>query len=153
QRPQGGQLIVPYLANRIVYRYDRATNRYLRSVSVEGKQVDASTKERIAPKNVIVMAMTFAPLNDGSHKHRLEAQITGSGPAWIATNGRTVRGTWKKASFKARTRFYGPDGKPVTLTIGQTFVQVVQRGTKLTIKNGKAPPAAAAFENPIHPYA
>ena len=32
---------------------------------------------------------------------------------------------------------FGPDGKPVTLTAGQTFVQVVETGTKLTIKDGK----------------
>ena len=29
--------------------------------------------------------------------------------------------------MKGKTRFYGPDGKPVTLTVGQTFIQVVPR--------------------------
>jgi hypothetical protein len=147
-RPQGGLLVVPYPANRITYRYDRKNNRYLRSVTGEGKQVDAGTKQRIAPKNVVVMSVRFGPLNDGSHKHRLEAQLIGSGPAWIATNGKTVKGTWKKSSFRSPTRFFGRDGKPVTLTIGQTFVQVVPRGTQLTIKDGKVPPAAAAFTVP-----
>jgi hypothetical protein len=139
KRPQGGKIIVPYPYNRITYRYDRTTNAYKRSVSVEGKQVDASTKVRIAPKNVIVMFMRFGPLNDGTHKNRLEANFTGSGVAYIATNGKTIKGTWKKKSMKAPTRFYDKKGNAVTLTIGQTFVQVVPVGTSITIQDGTVP--------------
>ncbi|HEY6571052.1 MAG TPA: DUF3048 domain-containing protein, partial [Candidatus Limnocylindrales bacterium] len=39
ERPEGGTISVPYLANKITYKYNRATNRYQRSVSGEGKQV------------------------------------------------------------------------------------------------------------------
>ena len=98
QRPVGGRITVNYLANAIRYDYDRTTNTYLRSNTSEKKQIDASTKQRVAPKNVIVMLMHFGPLNDGSKKHRLEAQVIGSGPAWISTNGRTIKGTWKKTA-------------------------------------------------------
>ena len=31
--------------------------------------------------------------------------------------------------------------KPVTLTVGQTFVQVLPKGSKVTIKDGKVPAA------------
>jgi Protein of unknown function (DUF3048) N-terminal domain/Protein of unknown function (DUF3048) C-terminal domain len=140
KRPRGGRIVVPYLENRITYTYDRKTNRYPRTVSVEGRQVDAANRSRIAPKNVVIMVMRFGRLDDGTNKLRLEAQFTGSGVAWIATNGRTIKGTWKKASMTGPTRFYGRDGKQVTLTVGQTFVQVVPRGTKLTIKDGRVPP-------------
>ena len=140
KRPKGGTLLVPYLENKITYSYDRKSNRYLRSVSVEGKQKDAASKVRIGPKNVVVMVVSFAPLNDGTHKHRLEAQFTGKGTAWIATNGKTQKGTWRKASLTAPTKFYGKDGTPVTLTVGQTFIQVVPVGTRITIKDGKVPP-------------
>jgi hypothetical protein len=138
-RPTGGRIEVAYLANKIRYDYDRATNTYLRSVTTEKKQIDAATEKRVAPKNVVVMLMSFGPLNDGSHKHRLEAQVTGSGRAWIATNGTTIRGTWKKASLTAPTRFFDGAGKPVVLTVGQTFVQVMQTGTKVGLTAGKAP--------------
>lgn len=139
-RPRGGQIIVPYRYNRIVYRYDRNSNRYLRSVTDEAKQTDAKTGRRVAPKNVVILLMRFGPLNDGSPKHRLEADFIGRGSAYIATNGKTVKGTWRKASLTGPTRLFGPDGKPVTLTAGQTFVQVVQTGTKITIKDGTVPP-------------
>jgi hypothetical protein len=141
QRPVGGTITVPYLANTIKYTYDRTTNTYLRSVSVEGKQVDAGTKLRIAPKNVIVMFMSFAPLNDGSKKHRLEAKYIGSGVAWISTNGKSIKGTWKKTSLTGPTLFFGPGGKPVTLTAGQTFVNVLPLGYVATFKAGKPAPA------------
>lgn len=142
QRPKGGKIIVPYRYNRIEYRYDRKTNTYPRFVSVEGKQVDAGTKDRIAPKNVVIMVMRFGPLNDGSNKGRLEAQYIGEGPAWIATNGKTIKGTWRKKSMTAPTLFFDRKGRPVTLTIGQTFIQVVQRGTTITIRDGKVPAPA-----------
>lgn len=140
-RPSGGTIVVPYLANRIQYAYDRVSNTYLRTVTGEGAQVDAASGTRVAPTNVVIIAMSFAPLNDGSTKHRLEAQITGTGSAWIATNGHTVKGTWSKKSLNAPTLLYGPDGKPATLTPGQTFVQVVEVGTTITIMDGALLPS------------
>jgi hypothetical protein len=147
QLPVGGSITVPYPQNVIAYAYDRTTNSYPRTVSVEGKEYDVgpTPKVRIAPKNVVVIYMHFGPLNDGSQKHRLEAQFTGSGQALVFTNGGMVKATWKKASLTAPTYLYGPDGQPVTLTVGQTFVQVVPVGTKVTYKLGKVPaPSASA---------
>jgi len=138
-RPVGGTISTVYPWNTITYRYDRATNTYRRSVSGEKRQTDRGRKAFVAPKNVIVMSMSFAPLNDGSKKHRLEAQFIGQGPAWISTNGKTIKGTWKKTSMTSPTRFYDKAGNLVTLTVGQTFVQVMPRGSKITIKDGKVP--------------
>jgi hypothetical protein len=138
-RPSGGIIRVVYPYNSIVYRYDRTTNTYPRGVTGQAEQVDAATGERVAPKNVVIMLMSFSPLNDGSKKHRLEAKVVGSGKAWIATNGRTIAGTWKKSSETAPTRFYDSKGKPVTLTVGQTFIQVMPLGSAITIKDGPLP--------------
>ena len=70
--------------------------------------------------------MFFGPLTGPTGGHgRLEAQDVGKGVAWIATNGTTVKGTWKKASATAPTLLFGPDGAPISLTAGQTFVQVL----------------------------
>ncbi len=144
QRRIGGTISMKYDWNTISYKYDRKTNRYLRSVTGAKAQTDAATDERVAPTNVVIMLMSFAPLNDGSSKGRLEAQYVGSGPAWIATNGRTIKGTWRKDSLQKPTRFFDADGEAVTLTVGQTFVQVMETGTKVTIKDGKRPPRPPA---------
>jgi hypothetical protein len=148
QRPQGGSISVSYPANRITYKYNRENNTYRRSVSVEGAQRDASTGKRIAPKNVIVMLMDFHPLNDGSHKNRQEAQFIGKGRAFIFTNGSRIKGTWKKSKITGPTRFFDADGEPVTLTVGQTFIQVVDLGSTVTYKKGKAPPSATPAASP-----
>jgi len=136
-RPAGSTIHVVYPANVIDYRYDRASNTYRRSVTGESKQTDAATDKEVAPKNVVVMLMSFGPLNDGHPgKKRLEAKVVGSGKAWIATNGKTIVGTWKKSSVTGPTRFYDKSGKQVTLTVGQTFIQVMPLGSTVTIKAG-----------------
>jgi len=97
----------------------------------------------------VIMFVPFGPLNDGSKKHRLDASFDGSGVAYIATNGKTIKGTWKKKSMKAPTRFYDKKGNPVTLTVGQTFVQVVPKGMTVTIKDGAIPePAVPVSPDP-----
>jgi hypothetical protein len=142
-RPVGGTIAVTYPYNAVKYAYDQGTNTYLRTVTGESKQTDAANKTRIAPKNVVIMRMHFGPLNDGHpKKHRLEAQMIGSGPAWFATNGHTITGTWKKTSVLSPTKFFDSKGNPITLTIGQTFVQVVPYGYTVSIKDGKLPTAS-----------
>lgn len=143
QRPVGGFVQVAYRGNNVIrFDYDRISNTYLRSVTGEKKEIDAATKQRVAPKNVVVMLMHFGPLNDGHPaKHRLEADVIGSGPAWVSTNGVTVKGTWKKTSLTSPTQFLDPKGKPIPLTIGQTFVQVMKTTDPLQFVAGKpAPP-------------
>jgi hypothetical protein len=138
QRPTGGSIQVSYLANTITYKYDRTTNSYFRSVTGEAKQTDAGTGDRIHPKNVIVMRMRFGPLsNSNPHKGRLEATVIGSGKAWISTNGKTIVGTWKKTSVTGPTLFFDSQGRPVTLTVGQTFINVMQLSSPVTFKAGK----------------
>ena len=138
-RPAGGTITVTYPANQIGYRYDRASNTYLRSVEGE-PQVDAGDGRQVAPANVVVMTVVFGPLNDGHpNKKRLEAQNIGSGPAWIATNGVTIQGTWRKDSIDAPTRFYDAAGHEVVLTAGQTFIQVVPPGMPVQIVAGRSP--------------
>ena len=140
-RPVGGRIAVAYQANSIRYDYDRATNTYRRSVLNASPQVDAADHKPVAPKNVIVMLVHFGPLNDGHpNKKRLEATIIGKGTAWIATNGQTIKGTWRKDGLTKPTQFFDAAGQPVTLTVGQTFVQVMPTGTPVTVTNGKAPP-------------
>jgi hypothetical protein len=139
-RPRGGRIDVAYSYNKIRYDYDWTTNLYYRSVTGEKHQIDAATGGRVAPKNVVIMLMRFGPLNDGSAKHRLEADVVGSGTAWISTNGTTIKGTWRKRSLTGPTIFFDADGARMTLTAGQTFVQVMQTGTKVTLTPGLPPP-------------
>jgi hypothetical protein len=144
-RPTGGAIRVVYPYETIVYRYDNATNRYLRSTCpgvctikrTKTAHIDRADGEVIAPKNVVILRMPFGPLNDGHpNKYRLEARNVGTGEAWISSNGFTVKGTWSKASSKAPTLLFGPNGSPITLTAGQTFVQVIPLNYAFDIRDG-----------------
>jgi hypothetical protein len=141
RRPDGGQITVTYPYESITYRYDAATNRYVRYIGKsKTPQVDAADGKVVAPSNVVILRMFFGPLHDGHpEKFRLEARNVGKGQAWIATNGRTVKGTWSKASVTAPTLLFGPDGNPITLAAGQTFVQVLPLTYGYDIKDGTAP--------------
>ena len=145
-RPAGGRIVVSYPGSTIQYDYNRATNSYPRTVSVEGPERDAATGERVAPQNVVIMLMQFGPLNDGHpSKGRLEATVVGRGVAWIGTNGRTTKGTWRKASLTGPTKFYDGQGREITLTVGQTFVNVLPLGSIVRISPGGPPPPARAL--------
>ena len=140
ERRTGGTIHVPYRFNTIDYTYDRASNTYLRSV-MGAAQRDSDDGKRVAPTNVIVMFVRFAPLSGDSHpeKGRLEADVIGSGRAYIATNGKTMTGTWSKKSNTAPTVFLDAKGRQVALTPGQTFIQVVQTGTSVKVVAGTDP--------------
>lgn len=141
QRPAGSTIKVTYPYETITYRYDRATNRYVRYINAsKTPQVDDADGTIVAPTNVVILRMHFGPLNDGHpDKFRLEASNVGKGQAWISTNGVTVKGTWKKASETAPTLLFGPDGKPFTLTAGQTFVQVLPLTYGYAFTEGEIP--------------
>ena len=140
-RPQGTTITIHYPYETIRYRYDAATNTWLRYIDgSKTAQVDAADGRPVTPTNVVILRMRFGPLNDGHpNKHRLEAQNVGSGEAVIATNGRVVHGRWKKASIDAPTLLYGPDGSPISLTAGQTFVQVIALSYPYEVKAGSIP--------------
>ncbi len=150
QRPVSGSIVVPYLANRISYTYDPATNRYRRAVSGAKVQVDAGTNQPVAPANVVVLMMSVGPLvnapgaSTNQEKHRLELGYVGHGNALVFNDGQVVKAIWSKASTTAPTLLTyasGPQaGQPVPLVRGQIFFQVVATGTTITYKIGSLPP-------------
>jgi hypothetical protein len=144
-RPIGGRIDVDYPYNHVRYDYDAATNRYLRSVSGEGPEIDTANGERVAPRNVVVLLMRFEQLPGAANVRlgRLDADVVGSGRAWIATNGTTVEGTWRKAALDAPTLLFDAAGEPVDLTVGQTFVQVIPSASYVTVADGRVPETAA----------
>ncbi len=147
ERPGPGSITVSYpLYETILYRYSPSTNSYLRYINGSKKpQVDAADGKVVAPKNIVILRMHFAPIAGPNPKGRLEATDIGSGPAWIATGGVTIQGTWRKAAKGAPTLLFGPGGGRIVLTAGQTFVNVMPYGYPVTISDGKAPLMASGL--------
>jgi hypothetical protein len=145
-----GRLVVPYLYNRVSYRYDPKTNRYLRGVSGRSTERDALNGRQIAPANVIVLFVPERLLpnlpgqSSNEEKGRLDLRLTGTGKAFVMRNGELVQARWSKSSFSAQTHLtYAAGchtGEPVPLVQGQIFIQVVSTTTRVSA-SGAAPAA------------
>jgi DUF3048 family protein len=138
ERPTGNVIKVVYPYESITYRYDPTLNKYYRYINGSKRpQVDAADGLAVTPTNVVILRMHFgALLNSDPKKHRLEAADVGHGEAWISTGGLTLKGSWRKASASAPTLLFDANGDPVTLTAGQTFVQVLPLTYSFSIANG-----------------
>ena len=140
----GGRIRVTYTSERVEYRYDRASNTWRRFVDgrehrdpgyTENAGFGASTKgPAVAPTTVIVMVVPIRRSSSisGPALGRLEADTVGRNVAWIFADGRVTKGTWRKPSTSARTRFYDAAGRDVALPRGQIFIQVVPSAGRLT---------------------
>ena len=108
------------------YDWDSLTGGWNRSQN-GAAHVMADTKTRIAPKNVVV---EFAPYTasafvDVTGSRSPEAELVGSGAAWVFTDGRVIKGTWSRATREQVTTYTDATGQPIGLTPGQTFVELV----------------------------
>jgi hypothetical protein len=132
ERPTKGSIKIPYNRGSTSYTYDKANNRYLRSVA--GKpQIDAADGKRVTARNVAVMWMGVSvdPESEPHHNRPLLDHV-GSGKALVFRDGHVIKATWKKPSRSALTRFYDAAGKEISLVRGPLFIQVVPTGAKVT---------------------
>jgi Protein of unknown function (DUF3048) N-terminal domain/Protein of unknown function (DUF3048) C-terminal domain len=81
---------------------------------------------QVAPTNVIVQFTAYgrSPADENSP----EAIVSGSGEAWIFTRGYYVRGTWTRKNDSAVTVYTDEQGNPITLTPGNTWIELPQAG-------------------------
>jgi hypothetical protein len=137
--PDGGSIRVTYTSEKVGYRYDRASNTWLRSVDGREQHDALATPNRgngtigsgprIAPTTVVVMVVPIrrSKAIEGPALGRLEADSLGKGTAWIFADGRVTKGTWHKSAPADRTRFLDGSGHEIVFPRGQIFVQVVPK--------------------------
>ena len=79
---------------------------------------------QIAPANVVIQFVRYVAsgVSDQFGKDIPEAELVGSGDAWILTAGGLIEAKWTKASLDAITTYTDVDGNPVGLTPGRTWV-------------------------------
>lgn len=111
----------------VSYKYDPATNTWLRSIGGE-PHTDALNDRQLAPKNVIVQYVTITAsdiVEDEGGNLSLQYTLTGSGKAQIFRDGQKIDAMWKRGSRDAITNYLDTAGNPVPLNRGLTFVQIV----------------------------
>ncbi|MCR6687906.1 DUF3048 domain-containing protein [Cellulomonas sp.] len=91
----------------------------------------ARSGERLAATNVVSIVAnhpdTRYPAQGGARVPTYD--LVGSGTGTIATGGRTVEVTWKKAAQDKPLRLFLPGGEPALLAPGNTWVELVPKGS------------------------
>lgn len=113
---------VQYGSTSVVYDWDGSG--WQRSQD-GGATVDA-TGMRTAPETVIVRFTNYgvSPADANSP----EAQVVGSGAAWIFSEGELIRGSWSKPGANAVTQYSDDNGNPIELLPGRVWVELPRPG-------------------------
>jgi hypothetical protein len=87
----------------------------------------------LSPKNVIVMTVNYV---GGVGVIDSYAQLIGSGPVAVFSQGRVERGTWSRSNLRHRAIYKNAQGKIINLTPGQTFVELMAVGENVSVTSG-----------------
>ena len=114
----------------VSYRYDDLTNSYERSNGGE-VQTDANTGKPLMVKNVVVQLVP-AGIPAGADG-RVNYNVTGSGKAYIARDGRLIEGTWTKSNRDSRTIFTDATGQEVAFDRGSIWISILPANGSVTL--------------------
>jgi len=111
------------------WKWDAKRDQWVRS---EGKVASYSRAgKRLAATNVVSIVA-----NHPSTKYKAQGgapvptyDLVGSGTGMVATGGRTIPVTWKKTAVDAPMRLFLADGTPALLAPGNTWVELVPKGS------------------------
>lgn len=125
------RFIVPFPSiYPVTWTWDAATASWDRTLF--GQADITGTNVRESPKNVIVMSVPYLGGELGSEGSY--ADLQGSGNVAVFTDGKEVLGTWSRGPSKADIVTYQTkSGKPIALTPGQTWVELLNDGAALTV--------------------
>jgi hypothetical protein len=89
---------------------------------------------QVAAKNVIIQLVTYhdTGYRDRSNTLVPEADLVGEGEAWLLSDGKIVKGRWKKPAPEQLTQYTDAAGAPFKLTPGQTWLELPKPGTAST---------------------
>ncbi len=116
------------IVTAVQYRWDAASATWKRSQD-GGPHVDQGGSQQ-APKNVVVQLVNYRDtgFRDRSGAVVPEAELVGEGEVWVLTDGKVVKGRWRKPTPDALTQYLDASGAPVRMTPGQTWIELVRPG-------------------------
>ena len=110
------------------YQWDGKTRTWLRSIF--GAPDVTATGVRVAPTNVIVMSVNYF---GGVGVEGSYAQMVGSGPVEVFSDGRLQKGTWFRRNIHLKTAYRSASGKVIALRPGQTWVELLATGETVSV--------------------
>ena len=115
------------------WSWDKGAGRWQRMYQDAPMTLDTGTP--ITAANVIIqqVVVTEGDLVDVLGYHSPEVTLSGSGKAWILRNGVMIAGTWTRPVMGAVTKFETKTGEIIPLAPGNTWVELVAKGTPPTV--------------------
>lgn len=93
----------------------------------EGKAHQVEGQGQIAMKNVVIQFTSYSatPYRDRANSPVDEANVVGSGDAWILSDGKIVQGRWTRSGADQVTQYTDALGEVVKLQPGKSWVSLV----------------------------
>jgi hypothetical protein len=126
-RGQKQSISIPYLAEKIGYEYDPASDSYLRLVD-DRPQIDPANNRQVTARNVVIMFQDYS-VQPSLDMLRPFVQNVGSGDAIVFEEGVAMGATWKKSANTGLTVLYDKAGQEIPFVRGETFIQSVPLDT------------------------
>ncbi len=115
----------------VQWKYDKATNSYLRANGGAVHQ-DLNTKKQLSTKNVAVVFADESVANDGyEHGQHMLYDIIGEGDALLFQNGKSVKASWVKEAPEDMMRFYDADDKELSFVRGKIWIEILPTGNEV----------------------
>jgi hypothetical protein len=117
------------IVTRVNWGWDGTTQVWNRLT--EGRPHLDAAGANVAARNVIVQFVNYhdTGLRDRSGTMVPEAELVGEGEAWVFTDGKVVKGKWRRPTPEAVTQYVDAAGTPIRLTPGTTWVELPRPGT------------------------
>jgi len=112
----------------VIYEWDAAARGFARTQNGT-PHVDAAGR-RVTPENVVLQVTPYrnTGLVDRSGAAVPEAELIGEGEAVVLTDGKLVRGRWRRPDAAAITAYTDAAGAVIRLTPGRTWIELVPPG-------------------------
>ncbi len=113
----------------VKYRWEASSGTWKRSQD-GGPHLDTGGVQ-VAPRNVVVQSVDYRDTGfyDQSGAPVPEAALVGEGVAWVFTDGKLVRGRWRKPSPTAVTEYVDSSGAAIRMTPGSTWIELARPGS------------------------
>lgn len=121
------------------WAWNSTTDLFTRSY---GSTPHVSGTTPITAANVVVQ---FIRYDGGRGRTGAKGVVVGSGKAWILSDGKLVKGTWKRATREDPTSYVSDAGQPILLTPGKTWVELADESYQVGVM--PAAPASTPSSN------
>lgn len=132
-RPASGQkkaaTLTFQLGPKVSYRYDPASNGYLRSENGQPQMGESGSQIRVTNVMIIWTQIGQTQTRDAGGNTTPIPAVVGQGNAMVLTGGLEYDGKWSRADRSSGTTVLDGSGKPIALNPGTTWIHLLPADT------------------------